>query len=206
MPSLFIALIFLTTLTHAKEPVGEIKDAIASEYALKLAPEINPKHLDKLTGKRAGTPYLRRACFILESSRLAGAEPKTVIEKAHKLTGPHPENRTKEQQASLLLNLKTPRELGCLNEEGMGKLKTGNAPTISKGKYKGELATADHLLPRSIVPELRNRLFNLQFMPSTLNQEKGNKITEIELVVGERWHLEGLLSKEGIEEVLSRVE
>ena len=177
------------------------KEAVAAEHALKLAPQINPKHLDRLVGKRAATPYLRRACFILESSRLAGAEPKTVIEKAHTLTGPHSENRIKEQQASLLLNLKTLRDLGCLDKNGMAKLKTGNAPTITIGKFKGEIATADHILPRSIVPELRNKLYNLQFMPLTLNQEKGNKITKAESTMGKRWHEAGLLSREGLEDI-----
>ena len=46
--------------------------------------------------------------------------------------------------------------MGCLEPAGMEKLGTGKAPTITKGPYKGELGTGDHIIPRSICPEPDN--------------------------------------------------
>ena len=42
----------------------------------------------------------------------------------------------------------------------MAKLRKGNAPTITKGPYAGEIVTGDHIIPRSVTPELDNTLFN----------------------------------------------
>ena len=38
-------------------------------------------------------------------------------------------------KASLLRNLDILNKLGCLDDAGMGKLRTGNAPTVTKGPY-----------------------------------------------------------------------
>ena len=64
--------------------------------------------------------------------------------------------------------------------------------TITLGSYAGELATVDHIIPRSVCPELDNRLYNLEFMPDTLNNRKSDKI-------GGR---PGLLSQTGLDRVL----
>jgi len=65
-----------------------------------------------------------------------------------------------------------------LEVAGFAKLRTGNAPTITRGPYRGELATVDHIIPRSVCPELDNVLINLEFLPATLNAKKGNKVGE----------------------------
>ena len=83
-----------------------------------------------------------------------------------------------------------------MDVDGIGKLRTGNAPTITLGPYKGELATVDHIIPRSVAPELDNRLFNLEFMPATLNGRKADKVTERQVQLARRWHGLGLLSDE----------
>jgi hypothetical protein len=63
--------------------------------------------------------------------------------------------------------------LGRLDEAGMIKLRKGNAPAITRGPYVGEIVSGDPIIPRSVCPELDNCLFNLEFMPLTLNQRKG---------------------------------
>jgi len=68
--------------------------------------------------------------------------------------------------------------LGCFDEAGLAKLRKGNAPTITKGPYAGEIVTGDHIIPRSVCPELDNKIYNLEMMPLTLNQRKGAKITQ----------------------------
>ena len=56
----------------------------------------------------------------------------------------------------------------------------------------------DHIIPRSVCPELDNKLYNLEFMPATLNQAKGNKVGLRQLQLGRQWRNFGLLSAEGL--------
>ena len=70
----------------------------------------------------------------------------------------------------------------------MAKLRKGNAPTITKGPYAGEIVTGDHIIPRSVTPELDNTLFNLEFMPLTLNQRKCAKVGQRQIDLARRWH------------------
>ena len=55
----------------------------------------------------------------------------------------------------------------------MEKLRRGKAPTITKGPYADDIATGDHIIPRSVCPELDNCLYNLEFMPGRMNSSKG---------------------------------
>ena len=89
-------------------------------------------------------------------------------------------------------------KLGCLSEQGMGKLRTGNAPEIMKGEFAGEIATVDHTIPRSVSPELDNKFYNLRFMAESLNQQKGNRVRAEELSLARRLRSLGLLSPEGL--------
>jgi hypothetical protein len=99
---------------------------------------------------------------------------------------------------ALLRNLTILERLGCLDDAGMAKLRNGSAPTITKGPYAGELATADHIIPRAVVPELDNKLFNLEFMPETLNARTGAKIGDRQRQLAKQWHSAGLLSDDGL--------
>ena len=79
----------------------------------------------------------------------------------------------------------------------MIKLRKGNAPTIAKGPYAGEIVTGDHTIPRSVCPELDNALYNLEMMPLTLNQRKSAKIGQRQIDLAKRWNADGLLSDAG---------
>ena len=88
------------------------------------------------------------------------------------------------------------------DEAGMVKLRKGNAPTITKGPYAGEIVTGDHIIPRSVCPELDNKIYNLEMMPLTLNQRKGAKIGTRQIDLAKRWNQDGLLSDDGLKVVL----
>ena len=107
-------------------------------------------------------------------------------------------------EESLIRNLRILRSLGCLDEAGMAKLRKSNAPIITRGPYAGELATVDHIIPRSVCLELDNRIYNLEFMPDTLNNSKGAKIGQRQVQEARKWHGLGLLSDEGLRAVLAR--
>jgi hypothetical protein len=135
-----------------------------------------------------------------------GNDLGTVIDQAHALTAPHKPERLKAQKDSLIRNVTILERLGCLDEAGMILLRKGNAPTITKGPYAGEIVTGDHIIPRSVTPELDNTLFNLEMMPLTLNQRKSAKVGQRQLDLAERWHKAGLLSDEGFRAVLLKEE
>ncbi|MDB4127799.1 hypothetical protein N9594_01485, partial [bacterium] len=181
---------------HLKE------DHIAADFANFLAPLIDPAKLDTLKGKRAATPRLRKACYWLQMAHTSGFDAGEIIDQAHAQTGPHEPKRAKAQRASLIRNRVILERLGCVDEAGMIKLRKGNAPTITKGPYAGEIVTGDHIIPRSVCPELDNALYNLEMMPLTLNQKKSAKIGQRQIDLATRWNQDGLLSDAGLGAVL----
>jgi len=64
------------------------------------------------------------------------------------------------------------------------------------------IRTGDHIIPRSVCPELDNALYNLEMMPLTLNQKKSAKIGTRQIDLAKRWNQDGLLSDEGLKAVL----
>ncbi|MDB4356273.1 hypothetical protein N9Z55_10285, partial [Akkermansiaceae bacterium] len=174
----------------------------AADFANLLGPLIDPAKLDTLKGKRAATPRLRKACYWLQMAHTAGFDIGEIIDQAHAQTGPHEPKRAKAQRESLIRNRLILERLGCVDEAGMIKLRKGNAPTITKGPYAGEIVTGDHIIPRSVCPELDNALYNLEMMPLTLNQKKSAKIGQRQIDLARRWNQDGLLSDEGLGAVL----
>ncbi|MCH7227345.1 hypothetical protein [Haloferula sp. A504] len=162
---------------------------------------IDPVRLDGLQGKRAANRSLRRVCFVLESARRDGHDPAAVIDQSQEALNIAGTARADAVKASLLRNLDILGKLGCLEPAGMAKLETSNAPTITRGPYAGDIASVDHIIPRSVCEELDERLYNLEFMPSRMNSGKGNRVTQRQVQLAERWHAAGLVSGEGLRAV-----
>jgi hypothetical protein len=80
----------------------------------------------------------------------------------------------------------------------LDELRHGGSPTITKGPHAGEGIALDHVLPRSILPELAAKLFNLGAITAKDNRAKSAKITAGELKLARQWNREGLLSLEGL--------
>ena len=179
----------------------EQEDQQVSKAVDIVLPLIDPAKLDTLKGKRAANRRLRLICYHLETSRRAGGDPDTIIAQAQNALGYAETPRAKAVKASLLRNLDILQKLGCLDDAGMGKLRTGNAPTVTKGPYAGDIASVDHIIPRSIVEELDERIYNLEFMPSRMNSKKGNKIGLRQIQLAQKWNRAGLLSDAGLQAV-----
>jgi hypothetical protein len=94
--------------------------------------------------------------------------------------------------------------LGCLDEEGMTKLRSGKAPTIRSGPYTGDVLSVDHIIPRSVCPELDTTLANLELMPLRMNREKSSSIGQRQIDMAKKFNAAGLLSESGLNAVLSR--
>ncbi len=56
--------------------------------------------------------------------------------------------------------------------------------------------------PIAIALELDNVIANLELMPLSLNQRKGNKVTSRQVSLARKLHAEGVLSDAGLEQVL----
>lgn len=72
---------------------------------------------------------------------------------------------------------------------------------IQLGPHSGDDIHIDHVLPISIVPELRAKFFNLRPEPAAVNLAKGNRIGSGEAELARRWHRRGLLSTAGLHAV-----
>jgi hypothetical protein len=88
----------------------------------------------------------------------------------------------------------------------MEKLRKGGSPMITKGPNTGDFIALDHILPRSVVPELTARFFNLEALSARNNLAKSARIGKRELDLARQWNRAGLLSAPGLKAVELRVE
>ncbi|MDB4384313.1 hypothetical protein N9294_02910 [bacterium] len=128
--------------------VAQLREDRSVEYFVEiLTPIIDPAKLDTLKGKRAATPRLRKACYWLQMAHTAGLDVGEIIDLSHDQVGPVEPLRAKAQRDSLIRNRLILEPLGGVDEAGLAKLRKGNAPTITKGPYAGEIVTGDHITP-----------------------------------------------------------
>lgn len=180
------------------QPVEARQADVAAQYVEVVAPLIDPVKLDTITSKRGANRRVRLLGYHLETARRTGCDPATVIDRAAASVGADGTARAEAVKAATLRNLDILGKLGCLDPAGMAKLRTGNAPTITRGPYAGQLATVDHIIPRSVAPELDCRLYNLEIMPERLNISKGSRVTLRQVQLARKWNAAGLLSAEGL--------
>ncbi len=169
-----------------------------SRFVEIIAPLIDPAKLDTLKGDRAANRRLRKIAHHLETAPREGSPPEEPNRRRTGQPGGHWDCQRQGSES-----IAHPQH-GHPSEAGMAKLRTGNAPTITLGPYAGDIASVDHIIPRSVCEELDERLYNLEFMPSRMNSSKGNKITMRQVQLGRKWNKIGLLSNEGLAAVESR--
>ena len=172
--------------------------AFATDEAGILSPLISPAKIDTLTAERAANPRLRKIAYWLETARRNGQDVAAVIDRAQRGAGYAGTARAEVEKAALLRNLTILERLGCLTDEGMAKLRKGNAPKITRGPYTGDVVEVDHIIPRAVVPELDYKLYNLEFMPRRMNREKSAKIGQRQIALAKKWATQGLLSQAGL--------
>jgi hypothetical protein len=175
----------------------------ATDEAGILSPLISPAKIDTLTADRAANPRLRKIAYWLETARRNGQDVAAVIDQAQRGAGYSATVRAEVEKAALLRNLMILERLGCLTEEGMTKLRKGNAPTITRGPYAGDVVEVDHIIPRAVAPELDYKLYNLEFMPGRMNREKSAKIGQRQVALARQWAAQGLLSQRGLAAVMA---
>jgi len=80
-------------------------------------------------------------------------------------------------------------------------MRKGNAATIRRGPYGGDQLSVDHIIPRSVAPELGSVIANLELMPQGMNAGKGNRVGERQISHTRALHKPGLLSQARLEAV-----
>jgi hypothetical protein len=106
-------------------------------------------------------------------------------------------------KAALLRNLDIAEKLGCLDAAGLAEMKRGRAPTVTKGPYKGDHLSVDHIIPRAVVPELDNVIANLELMPLRMNESKNDRVGARQVDLARKFNKAGLLSDKGLKAVES---
>jgi len=164
----------------------------------------DPEKLGTLTRERAANPRLQKCIYWLATVKQRGGDPAKIIDEANEQNKVSGKPYGEFLKTQLLRNLKIAEELGLINPEGLAELRKGNCSTITIGPYKGEEATADHIIPRAVCSELDNQIFNLELLPATLNSSKSDKIGDRQVDFAKKLNKAGLLSRGGLDSVLAK--
>lgn len=139
-----------------------------------LKEQSDPAKLESL-GKRGANPRVNRIVYCLHEATTQGTPAAEALDWAFAENGTTGlvAVLTKEIQ---LLNYAHAVEWGLLTKENLDKLRRGNAPVITKGRYEGQTTDVDHIVPISLAPEAGNSLANLELRPSSVNRSKGASV------------------------------
>jgi len=170
-------------------------------YADKLAPLIDPAKLAKL-GSRAANPRVQKCVYWLASAQKEKVEPAKAIDVALLSVGMTNGTAAELTKAALLRNLTIAERLGCLAADGMDEMRRGKSPTVRRGRYRGQELSVDHIIPRTVVPELDNVIANLELLPLRLNESKNSKVAQRQRDLARKLNKAGLLSDAGLKIVL----
>ena len=173
----------------------------ASKHARLLKPLIEPAKLATL-GERGTNSRVQKITAILWKAKQAGEDPAKVAEEAVGLIGWGGTEKGKLTAAAMVRNLTIAERLGSTTPADIEEMSRGRATEVRAGPYAGEVLSVDHIIPRSIALELDNVIANLELMPLSLNQRKGNKVTSRQVSLARKLHAEGLLSEAGLEQVI----
>jgi len=171
----------------------------AGDYAVNISSLIDPSKLATLR-ERGANPRIQKCVYWLVEAEQAGLKPKSVVHEAVSQAGYKSQAATLTEQ-SLLRNLDIAAKLGCLDAEGLAKMRRGDSPTVRKGSYAGQPASVDHIIPLAVAPELDCVIANLELLPLHLNESKNAKVGSRQRSLAKKLRKAGLLSAEGLKAV-----
>ena len=147
-------------------------------------------------------PTKKGLAELIEADK-AGVSISEVLRRAERINDT-PVNYSDLLTESLLRNLKIARELALDTPENVERMKAGKSPIVQTGPYAGEKAEVDHIIPRSLAPDLDNLLINLELMPMTLNRRKSDKVTERAAQIAKKFYEAGVMMPESYERIVDR--
>ncbi len=164
----------------------------------------DPAKIATLTSDRAANPRVRKIAYWLEVARQQGRDPKGEMDNVMAALGWGGTLKGELTAAAMVRNRTIAERLGCLDAEGMEKLRRGSAPTVKFGPYSGEKLTVDHIIPRAVSPSLDLVLANLELMPHSLNMRKGSKVGQRQIDLANKLLEAGLLSENEHATIIAR--
>jgi len=176
----------------------------ARSYAEKISSLIDPAKLATL-GSRGANPRVQKYVALLAEAKAAGEGPTKVAAEAVRIVGMKGQ-AAKLTSRQMVRNLKIAETFGCLEPEGLARMRRGGAPKVTRGKCKGDELSVDHIIPRQVVPELDNVIANLELMPLRLNEEKNASIGKRQVELAVKLEKAGLVSKQGMGRIVGREE
>jgi hypothetical protein len=164
----------------------------------------DPAKIATLTADRAANPRVRKIAYWLEVARQSGRDPKAEMDAVMVAVGWGGTAKGDLTALAMVRNRVIAERLGCLDSDGMERMRRGASPTVKRGPYAGEKLTVDHIIPRAVTPSLDLVLANLELMPHSLNLRKGAKIGQRQIDLANKLHAAGLLSDLDRQRAISR--
>ena len=170
--------------------------ASRASYASKISNLVDPAKLVTL-GERGANPRVQKYVALLVEGEAAGQKTDKIAAKALKMAGVEGE-AAKLTAKQMVRNLKIAERCGCTDEDGLGRMRKGEAAKVKRGRYKGDDLSVDHIIPRQVVPELDNVIANLELMPLRANKRKNSSMGKRQVELARQLHNAGLLSAQGL--------
>ena len=169
-----------------------------------IKPLIDPVKLATLK-ERGANQRVQKITAILWKAKQAGQDPAKVADKAVGFIGWANTPKGQLTAAAMVRNLSIAEKLGATTPQDIDDMSKGKTGDVRNGPYAGQLLSVDHIIPRSVVPELDNVIANLELMPLSMNMSKNDKVTARQIDVAKKFHAAGLLSEAGLQRVMAAV-
>jgi len=193
LPNLFVLLFFLCLQACGDQ---------AGTHAQLIQSLIEPAKLATLK-ERGANPRVQKVTAILWKAKQAGVDPDKVASQAVGLIGWGGTPKGDLTAAAMVRNLTIIERLGATTPADIEDMSRGKTAEVRKGPYIGQIISVDHIIPRSVAPELDNVIANLELMPLKLNMSKSDKVTSRQADLATKLSAAGLLSEEGLRRVRS---
>ncbi|MGK0187966.1 MAG: hypothetical protein ACI9R3_003758 [Verrucomicrobiales bacterium] len=131
--------------------------------------------------------HMLKSCYCLQVS---GIPPAQEIAAANAGQNLAESPFLQETAATLARNLQVLSELGCLDDDGLEKLRNGQPPLMRSGLAQGSAVSILRTISPSKVPDLANQVFNLEMTDDLSLTETP---PERQLEFARRWHWQELL-------------
>ena len=172
-----------------------------SDPASLIQPLIDPAKLATL-GTRGANPRVQKVAAILWQAKQDAQDPAQVADQAVELIGWGGTEKGRLTSAAMLRNVTIIERLGAVTPADIDAMRRGHAPTVRQGPYTGDIISVDHIVPRAITPELDNVIANLELLPLKVNESKNDKVGERQVSMAKAFHGAGLLSDDGLKQVI----
>ena len=127
-----------------------LSNALADSIRTALVSLCDPAKIATISSDRGANPRVRKIAYWLEMARREGREPASEMQEVMVAVGWGGSAKGDLTADAMVRNRMIAERLGCLDEEGMTKLRSGKAPIIRTGPYTGDVLSVDHIIPRSV--------------------------------------------------------